>query len=255
MAATGLKSVSRTLSDFADPGTNNFTSATLQSTGASSRTAIGDGDGVYKGFFDCTNVSKIAYINGSGSLSDPTSNSIYAIYEPDYTNGRETTGNESIYDILKRIGDALRTDTYLSQSEHKNTLGDTAVLAVSPGMTEMVTGTSGYSAKLTQSSTNHIHGQGTVGHADYFCVLGENSDSDHDTQALCFYDGTLESGNGKSDSWRGSSPKHSSWSYWGEDFHSDSSNQNIVNSKQTNIGLVSNTNYSGVLYILAYGEM
>jgi hypothetical protein len=250
MAATGIKTTTRTEAHFANPGTSSFLSATKSSTGAGSRTAIGDGEGVYKAFFDCTNVTKFAYINGNGNLTTPSSNSIYAVYEPNYNNSRNTSGNESIYDILKRIGTAMNANNYLGVSNHGNTGGDSQVLAVSPGITEMVTGYNGYSAVRTSASSGNIGGTGISGHADSFCVIGENQDSDHDTQVLCFFDGNLSSGKG--DNWRSTTPAQTSWSYWGNDFHTNSASQNIASARQTAVG--ANT-YTGILYILVYGEM
>lgn len=250
MAATGTKSTSRTEAHFANPGTSSFLSATKSSTGAGSRTAIGDGEGVYKAFFDCTNVTKFAYINGNGNLTTPSSNSIYAVYETNYSNSRNTSGNESIYDILKRIGTAMNANNYLGVSNHGSSSGDSQVSAVSPGITEMVIGGNGYSAVRTSASSGNIGGTGISGHADSFCVIGENADSDNDTQVLCFFDGNLSSGKG--DSWRGGAPAQTSWSYWGNDFHSNSSTQNIASGRQTAVG--ANT-HTGLLYILVYGEM
>lgn len=252
MATSDTKSSfdSNNLPIFANPGNSGFRTATAASTGASARSSYGDGQGVYDAFFNLVEVEAVALTDGTGILSDPTTATNYAIYEPDYTNGRETTGSESLYDILLRIDTAFRNGTYLGVSDHSGVSGDSQVEAVSPGMTELVGGINGYSAKLTQGSGS-FGGTTISGLPDNFCVWGENFDSDHDSQALCFYDGTLELGNGKGDDWRRQIPTFTAWSYWGRDLNSSSVNQTISESVETPPG--ANT-FSGTVYVLAFGR-
>ena len=69
---------------------------------------------------------------------------------------------------------------------------------------------------------------------DKFVIWGINRDSDNDTQVLCAYSGNLQSG--KADSWRGGTPAQTFFSYWGNDWHSDSTYQTISGSSQTQPG-------------------
>ncbi len=71
MMATGKKETYSTwptsarLSRFASPGTTSFPTATDSSTGASTRTAIGSGEGVYSAFFNQTGITKVAFVDSS----------------------------------------------------------------------------------------------------------------------------------------------------------------------------------------------
>ena len=234
---------------FGDPGTSTFKTITESSTGAASRNSFGDGLGLYKAFFNKKNITKFALVSGDGNLQDPTSNTRYCIYEADYTNGRETTGEETIYEILRRIGDALEADNYLGVANHFNTNSDALVRANSPGFTEIVGDSNGYSALFVEGSSSTFGGTSVSGHADTFCLWGENFDSDHDTQVLCFYEGRLQSSNGKGDAWRNNTPAQTVWSYWGDDFFSEGSEAGINVRKQTNVG--ANT-HTGDIYLLAF---
>lgn len=91
-----------------------------------------------------------------------------------------------------------------------------------------------------------------------FVIWGVNEDADNDTQVLAAYSGTLASGNGKADSWRGNNPADTYWSYWGNDWQSSSSGQTISVGRQTDpgiaTGITSSTSlHTGDVYLIAYG--
>ena len=81
-----------------------------------------------------------------------------------------------------------------------------------------------------------------------FVIWGVNRDSDNDTQVLCAYYGNLQSG--KADSWRGSNPRETFWSYWGNDWHSNSQQQTISRGSQTQPGTCGNGGTTPI-YLLA----
>ena len=95
---------------------------------------------------------------------------------------------------------------------------------------------------------------------DKFAIWGVNEDSDNDTQVLAAYWGDLTSSSGKGDSWRGQNPRQTFWSYWGNDWHSNSCSQTISAGAQTYTGVVpeaatqsSGIDCSSIVYMLAYG--
>ena len=228
--------------DFMNPGSSSWLNGDINSCGAANRTAIGDGRGLYKGFFMLQDIRQVAIVNGSTSNLTPTTHTNYRIFDTGYSNPRDSTYNESFYDILYRIDKGLRNSNYLGQGSHHNTNGDSVTLNNSPGWTQLVGGSNGYSAQVTSSNWN-------PGNCDKFCVWGENFDSDHDTQALCFYGGDLQSGKG--DAWRGNPPSQTWGSYWGNDFHSNSATQTIATSRQTSPGNQS----ADIRYVLGFGKM
>ena len=84
-----------------------------------------------------------------------------------------------------------------------------------------------------------------------FCVMGINRDSDNDIQALCAFFGNLQTGKG--DSWRGDNPEQTFWSYWGQDFHSNSQTQRIGASLQTYPGVTTaGASWTGPVYLVAF---
>ena len=108
-------------------------------------------------------------------------------------------------------------------------------------------------------SSHSGHFQSSAGSTpSNFCIWGINRDSDNDTQVLCAYSGNLTSG--KSDAWRGDNPSQSFFSYWGNDWHSNTQTQTISGSSQTAPGfnndstVLSSTGGSTtkILYMLAY---
>lgn len=236
MATTGLKT-SETLSDpFARIGTTGFREANFQSSGAITRTAFGDGGGVYANFFLKTGITKIALVDGSGTLSDPTSNTNYLIYDL-----VSSTGSETIYDIIRRLDYYLQTNTPF----HTN---DTVY--GSPAVTNFTAGANGYSGLLTSNGgTGFRDNDGDL--PDKFVIMGINRASDNDIQALCSYSGNLQSGKG--DQWRNQTPEETFWSYWGNDFHSNSQQQRPGREKGTNPGIGDGVaSYTGPVYLLAF---
>ena len=238
MATNGLKS-SETLSDpFARIGTTGFREANFQSSGAITRTAFGDGRGVYANFFLKTGITKIALVDGSGTLSDPTSNTNYLIYDL-----VSSTGSETIYDIIRRLDYYLQTNTPF----HTN---DTVY--GSPAVTDFTAGANGYSGLLTSNGGSGFRdNDGDL--PDKFVIMGINRDGDNDIQALCSYSGNLLSGKG--DQWRNNNPLETFWSYWGDDFHANSQTQRPGREKQTNPGIGDDVaSYTGPVYLLAFSS-
>ena len=244
MRTSGKKNqyTSAMYTSFGNPGSGTFRSITASSTGASSRTSFGDAVGLYDAFFTKTGITKIALVSGNGNMSDMTSHTQYIIY-----NLVESTGAESLYDIIKRLDQYNQNNTSWAGNNFDN-------LYHASSVTNFTAGTNGYSGTRSGSSSSGILTE--AGHAqvpDKFCIWGINQDSDNDTQVLCAYSGTLASGNGKGDSWRGGQPKHSFWSYWGNDWHSNSVVQTIGAASQSNPGIGDSVNtYVTDIYLMAF---
>ena len=236
MATNGLKSGESTSDPFARIGTTGFRGANFQSSGAINRTAFGAGRGVYANFFLKTSITKIALVDGSGTLSDPASNTNYLIYDL-----VSSTGSETIYDIIRRLDYYMETNAQFDGNDS---------LYGSPAVTNFTAGTNGYSGLLTSNGGTVFRDiDGDL--PDKFAVMGINRDADNDIQALCSYSGNLLSGKG--DSWRGNSPAETFWSYWGSDFHSDSQIQRPGYERQTNPGISNGVSgYQAQVYLLAF---
>jgi hypothetical protein len=225
--------------DMGSPGTSTFMTMTSESTGAGNRRRIGDGVGLYSAFFDKKEITQIAFIDGSGNLI-PQSNQNYLIYDL-----VESTGNESINEILKRL-DIYQRD---ADNFHNNDTvwGDPSVINHTAGL-------NGYSGLLTESGgdgfkTNSTNMPSNIPQIpDKFVVMGINRDSDNDIQALSAFWGNLNTGKG--DSWRGDNPVQTFWSYWGHDFHSNSKTQRIGSSLQTAPGVATDASWTGDVYLL-----
>ena len=91
---------------FGCPGGSAFSTITESGTGANARTAVGDGEGIYSGFFNTTNITKVALVHGhdgSGSITPGSGGAWtrYVVYDL-----VESTGSETLYEIIKRL------DTY-----------------------------------------------------------------------------------------------------------------------------------------------
>lgn len=230
-------------SSMGSPGTSTFMTMNENSTGASSRTNIGDGVGLYSAFFNKTNITKIAFIDGSGGL-DPTSNTNYLIYDL-----VESTNNETINDILKRL------DIY--QKDTPPFHGNDSVWGT-PSVINHTAGVNGYSGLLSSSggvgfkTTTSGMPSGISQIPDKFVVMGINRDSDNDIQALSAFWGNLNISKG--DSWRGSDPYQTFWSYWGHDFHSNSQTQRIGSSYQTTPGVAVGAAWTGDVYLVAFSN-
>lgn len=223
------------------PGTSSFMTMTSESTSSTNRKNIGDGPGLYNAFFNKKNITKIAFIDGTGNLI-PNSNSNYLIYDL-----VESTGEEAINDILKRL------DIY--QRDAANFQANDSVWG-SPSVVNHTAGTNGYSGLLIDSGGNGFKTTGfgmpggTPQIPDKFCIMGINRDSDNDIQSLCAFWGDLQSGKG--DSWRNENPSQTFWSYWGNDFHSNSKTQRIGQSLQTAPGVSTGASWSDDVYLLAF---
>ena len=224
-------------------GTSTWTTITRLSTGADTRTEYDDGDGLYDAFFTQYSISKVALCCGtlSGDL-EPSNFARYIVYDLVAT----TPSDKSMYDIIKDL------DTYNRNqaSWHNN---DTVF--GSDSVTNFVAGSA--KSGTMSASSGHFQTSQNASTPDKFCVWGVNRDSDNDTQVLCAYSGNLQSGKG--DSWRGTNPHQTFWSYWGNDWHSNTQSQTISASKQSQPGLNSDatvTNSAGsattAVYLLAY---
>jgi hypothetical protein len=226
-----------------NPGTTLFRSASLTSTTASSRTTFGDSQGLYPPFFNKTGITRIAFVDGTSNSTDPTTHTNYLIYDL-----VESTQTESIYNIMDRLDrfqqSASRFDNQVS--------ADNIVWTASSAKFHSA-GVNGYSGLLVASGGNAFRTNTTPAAVPTrFVVMGINLDSDNDIQALCAFTGTLAVGNGKSDSWRLENPAQTFWSYWGNDFHSNSQTQRIGGSLQSTPGVPTGATYTGSVYLLAY---
>ena len=232
--------------------TNTWQGITASSTGANARTAFGDGSGLYNGFFTTTGITKIALVDGTGNMTDMTSHTNYLVYDLVNTG----TGSETMYEILYRL------DQYnLTNPNWAGGPGDS--LFGTDSCTDFVAG-SATSGRLTATSDTWLArnpaapaplspSPSTTTQPHVFCIWGVNRDSDNDTQVLCAYSGDLSQGCGKSDSWRGNSPYQTFWSYWGNDWHSNSQGQTISRGKQTDPGIASGAPYNSQYNVYLMG--
>lgn len=224
------------------PGSYTFESITAASTEAADRTAVGDGQGLYDAFFTMTDVTKIGFMDGSLDSLDPTTHENHLVY-----NLVESTDSSSVYGILMDHNNYQKNASNFSRND--TVFGTPSVLQH----------TAQYSGSLSESSGSLFHcNDSAASLPEYFCMTGINRDSDNDIQSLCAYTNIL-SGSTKGDAWRGSSPLETFWSYWGNDFHSNSQTQRIGSSRQTVTGVAgirADTPlpmYQGPLYLMGYG--
>lgn len=223
---------------FGYTGQSSWRSISAGSTGADGREAFGAGVGLYNGYFQKKGITKVALVTGDGDLQNPSSNSKYLVY-----NLVEDSGSESFHDIINRLDQYNRNQS--------NWAGQNANQFNSPSVTNFTSNSNGYSGQLAENSG--WSGAASNGSTpDKFAVWGINTDSDDDTQVLCSYYGSLSSGKG--DSWRGSNPSQTFWSYWGNDWHSNSNSQTISNGRQSHPGIANGSNYSNSLYLIALGD-
>jgi hypothetical protein len=226
-----------------DPGTTLFRSASLTSTTASSRTTFGDSQGLYPAFFNKTGVTRIAFVDGTSNSTDPTTHTNYLIY-----NLVESTQTESIYNILDRL-DRFQQ----SESRFDNQVSADNIVWTASSARFHSAGLNGYSGLLVASGGTAFRTNTTPAAVPTrFVIMGINLDSDNDIQALCAFTGTLAVGSGKGDLWRGENPSQTFWSYWGNDFHSNSQTQRIGSSLQTTPGVATGAAYTGSVYLLAF---
>jgi hypothetical protein len=224
------------------PGTSAFMTMTENSTGADTKTDFGDGVGLYSAFFNKTDITKVAFVDGSSTSLDPTQHTNYLIYEL-----VETTASESFDDILKRL-DIYQRDAAGFQTND--------IVWPDPSVLNHTAGTNGYSGLLIASgggdflTTNFGMTSGIPQIPDKFVVMGINRDADNDVQALCAFWGNLQTG--KADSWRNQNPSQTFWSYWGQDFHTNSKTQRIGSTLQTAPGVATGAAWNGSVYMLAF---
>lgn len=240
-SANWTSSILRT--NIGNPGTTLFRSASITSTTASSRTSFGDSQGLYPAFFNKTNITKIAFVDGTSNSNDPTTHNNYLIYDL-----VESTQNESIYNILDRLDRFQQTASRFDGGAVADNIKWTGSSA-----RFHTAGVNGYSGLLVASGGNSFR-TNTIPAAvpTRFVIMGINLDSDNDIQALCAFTGSLSSTSGKGDAWRNDNPLQTFWSYWGNDFHSNSQTQRIGSSLQTTTGVVTGATYTGSVYLLAY---
>ena len=251
--AKGSSSEGGATTKWGNTGQTAWQSLTAASTSADGRTAFGDGSGLYNGFFTTTNITKMALVDGSGSMTDMTSHTNYLTYDLVGTG----TGSETMYEILHRL------DQYnLNNPSWAGGPGDS--LFGTDSCTDFVAGTA-VSGNLTATSDTWLASNpaapaplspspSTTTQPHSFCIWGVNRDSDNDTQVLCAYSGDLSVGCGKADSWRGNTPYQTFWSYWGNDWHSNSQTQTISKGKQSDPGVGGAAPYNGQygVYLMAF---
>lgn len=220
MSTAGDKNTSGNSQNFGYAGSSNFRSITASSTGANNRTAPGDGMGLYDAFFTMTGITKIALVdNWNGGGLAPTNWNHYMVYD------LISTTTKSIYNIIKDL------DSY--NLNNANWANNDAPFSSN----SVENFTSGYSGLLS-SGTYTYKASSSISHTpDKFVIWGINKDSDNDAQVLCSFYGTLGPGNGKSDSWRGNNPSQTFFSYWGNDWYSNTQSHTISVSSQTNPGV------------------
>lgn len=236
---TGSNAVSASLGW---PGSSNFPTITAENTGAVNRTDMSASDpiGLYNAFFTQTEITKIAFVDGTSISKIPTDHNNYLIYDL-----YETTSGESISAILIRLDEYQRT----APDFDGNAPGSQSIWTAP----SVVNHTASFSGLLVDSSgTAFTSNASGTPLPDKFCVLGINRDHDDDIQALCAYYGSLTSGKG--DQWRGTSPSETFWSYWGNDFHSNSQVQRLGAGSQTPIGVATTAAYTGTVYLMGYSD-
>lgn len=235
-----FSSNSQIRNDMGSVGTSTFMTMTEVSTGANNRNDLGDGQGLYTAFFNKKNITKIALVDGSSTSNNPTEHNNYLIYDL-----VESSGDESICDILKRL------DLY--QKDNPPFHGNDTVWGL-PSVLNHTAGLSGYSGIISASGGTDFEAYTRTGIKrglpDRFCVMGINRQSDNDIQALCAFWGNLQTGKG--DLWRRENPEETFWSYWGDDFHTDSRLSRIGNQLQTAPGVATQSTWNGDVYLLAY---
>ena len=223
--------------EFGNTGSSTWRSITASSTGANNRDAFGDGAGLYNAFFTASDITKIALVDGTGNMSDMTSHNNYLIYDLVGSG----TGSETIWDILYRL------DQY--NVNNSPWQGNDTVFGTD-SCTDFTAGTAKSGTLSAQGGSweaNAANPSGTTQLSE-FHIWGVNRDSDNDTQVLCSCAANLATG--KADSWRNNNPDETFWSYWGNDWHSNTQSQTIGGGKQTDPGVVTGETAVGV-YLMA----
>ena len=235
---------------FGCPGTSSFSTITESGTGANARTSVGDGEGIYSGFFNTTNITKIALVHDHAGGADITPGSggawtRYVVYDL-----VESTGSETLYEIIKRLDTYNKNNPSWARCDGCFNANSATCFVAGDYTSGCLSEDSGH-FKVTRCTTCT---------PNKFAIWGVNEDSDNDTQALVAYWGCLSTSSGKGDSWRGRNPYQTFWSYWGNDWHSNSCSQTISSGAQTYTGVLpdassvsSGIDNSSIVYMLAYG--
>ncbi len=227
MATLSKNTYSSGLQKFGYTGNNQFKSITESGTGADGRTGVGDGDGLYSAFFNKTGITQIALANdhkGGTGVNPTTDFNRYIVYD------LVSSTTKTMYNIINDL------DTY--NINNANWDNNDSVFGAN-SVENFVAGN--YHSGTMSADSGHFKDTTQNQTPTKFVIWGVNRDSDNDTQVLCSYYGNLQ--NGKSDSWRGNSPRETFWSYWGNDWHSNSQQQTISRGSQTPPG----SNGNGVL--------
>ena len=245
-----------TETQFGSRGLAAFKTATPASTGATSRTGNFTGTpGVRTAFYEQTNITKIALVDGSGNMYDPTSHTHHAVF--DLLDGG--TGSESLHQIINRL------DTY--NLNNASWAGNDSAFE-GPSVTNFTSGLSGYSGLVSASSGTMLDSGGMP--PTKMAIWGVNEGSDNDVQVLSFYQGHLAAADAnasppisspKGDGWRGNNPTETYWSYWSRDWNGGSDINTI--SKSTvgdtapgiSTGATTNGYNNGPIYMLAFGSV
>ena len=167
-----------------------MTTITESGTGADGRTGVGDGEGIYSGFFNTTGITKVALVHGhdGGSTITPGSGGAwtrYVVYDL-----VESTGTETLYEILKRL------DTY--NKNNPSWAGNTGDGCFNANSATCFVSGDYTSGCLSEDSGHFKVSTCTSCSPNKFAIRGVNEDSDNDTQALVAYWGCLSTSSGKS---------------------------------------------------------
>jgi hypothetical protein len=237
LKTTGAKPAISSMGNFQNL-IGNAAFKTMTVSTANGRKTFGSADGFYEGFFTTKKITKLALVDGtSTSLTNLTGNTNYIIYDL-----VETSGEETMFQILNRL------DTYAGNNAMSAT---NAPAFTTPSVVNFTAGINGYSGIWSARSSAGAFGTSTF--PDKICVCGINIDSDDDIQVFAAYWGNLASGKG--DAWRILNPLETLWSLWGNDYHSNSTNQRISAGIQTSPGInASVSGYTGDVYLLAFSS-
>lgn len=244
------------------PGSSTFESITLDSTSARYKNSIGHSEGLYNAWFNMTDISRVAFVNGSSSSTNPILHSQYLIYDL-----VETTGIKSTNTVLQDLNTFQKNNSNLHDNDN---------FATQPSV---VNHTASFSGLLVDSSGEDFHINTNTGILpDKFTFMGINRGANNDIQALCAYAGTLQPsdyysdftqavpGQTKGTGWSSNSPSETFWSYWGSDFDFNSETERIGLLRTTTPGVAEvpdvtevtmsdSDMYNGPVYLMAYGQM
>ncbi len=210
------------------------------------RDDVPEGDGIYQPFKYFKAASKVGLVTNSLTSTDPTYWKTFALTTED---NEWNTGNYSVYDAL------YTTDQFLTNAGQTYTNNDTVFQEPSiVNVTAMYSGEADAgSLQLTRTGTEL--GDGTQD-LNYFVMTGDFYQGDNDTVAMSFInrrpmDTVNLNGN---DDYHGENQYGTKWTFWNNDFHSNSQNQRIGNTADCYAGLIIGEdapNGSKVAYVIA----